>query len=180
MKKISRQVLMAAVESAGMRKQAKVELADLLRFVPMAGGGLHGVAAPEHGASRGETGLYEGLAGALGGAGGFVGGANIGDYLLRRNQIDDPERTILKAIAMLGSSLGTALGTVPGRMLAKRDVPESKDLEELAKALAEVRKAGGGATININTGDAKANPSSGAPIEADEESSKDTLGSKET
>jgi len=171
MNKISRQVLVAAVESAGMRKQAKVELADLLRFIPMAGGAAHGVARPEHGASRGETGLYEGLLGALGGGAGFVGGADIGSRVLRANRIADPNMDLLRAIAMLGSSLGTAIGTVPGRALARRDIPDRKELEDLAKALEELRKSdGGGTSITINSQAAEVNPSSGAPLEADKES----------
>jgi hypothetical protein len=170
MKKISQQTLRAAIGTLEAQKRAGVELADLLRFIPMVGGAAHGVAKPEHGANRGETALYEGAGGAAGGTLGFLGGASVGDQLIRHNNISDPDMSMLKAIAMLGSSLGTAIGTVPGRMLAHRDIPDRAELEKLIKELEAGRKSGGGSNITINAGTADVNPSSGTPLEADRES----------
>ena len=163
------------VDPSALEKAAKLDPADLMRFLPMVGGGLHGVAKPERGASRGETGVFEGAAGAAGGTAGLIGGIGIGDALLRRYGIEDPNMDILKMIGLLGSSLGTAVGTIPGRALASRDIPERKELDDLAKALEEARKSGTGTVINVGT-----NPSSGTPIEADKESGEEAADTKET
>ena len=158
-----------AQASKRRRTSLRERLANIARFVPFVGGGLHGIAVPERGASRGETALYEGLLGLLGGGAGFGLGAHLGQSLADRYGLYSPEMSLPKTIAMLGAGLGTAIGTIPGRFLARRDVPDYEDLEELSEALKEVRESiPAGSSVTVNIGDD--NPSSEAPLEADRES----------
>ena len=162
-------MLKLAVDDRKRKKSVGRRASNLARFVPFIGGGLHGIADPERGASRGDTAVYEGLLGLLGGGAGFIGGANLGQSLALRHGLVDPKMNVARAVGLLGAGLGTAIGTIPGRFLARRDVPDFDDIEELKETLKEVRRsAPAGSSITVNVGGV--NPSSGAPAEADMES----------
>lgn len=143
-------------------EKSAADATDLLRFIPGIGGAAHGIANPAQGASRGETMTYEGMGGALGGLLGLLGGAAAGHGYTSSNNIEDPSGKLMGLAALLGSGIGTAAGSVPGRFLAKRDVPEQKDMEELRQIVEELQKRKDAGGVNINV-------SSGMPLEADEE-----------
>jgi len=142
------------------------EASDLLRGLPIVGGGLHGLASPAQGANRAETGVLEGGGGAIGGVAGALLGAHAGQSLNEGKS--DPDSIIPILAALAGSSAGTALGSIPGRFLAERNTPSMQEVKKLKAALEKYKKQSIGKGININI-------STGMPEEADEESGEDDI-----
>lgn len=129
----------AIEKSAGAKGIHKEALADALRWVPFAGGGLHGLARPSRGNSRLESMITQG---AFGGTGGLIGagsGGLAGYALAKQLGTEDERKALIAALVsgVLGAGLGTGIGSETGRMLAQREVMTPEDWATLAR---QVRK----------------------------------------